>query len=96
LHLGLHLKLRLLPQGRNAAEITKNELARHFHLRSDEAATALGVGLTVLKRICRQHNIKRWPYRKIQSLERLIEHVQVRQLMQRLRFTLTCFADLLC
>ena len=30
-----------------------------------EAATELGVSQTQMKRICRAHNIRRWPYRKV-------------------------------
>jgi hypothetical protein len=40
------------------------------------AAAKLGVGVTVLKKYCRRFSIARWPYRKRQSLAKLIECVQ--------------------
>jgi hypothetical protein len=46
---------------------------------SEEAARKLGVGLTVLKRICRKFGVPRWPYRKLKSLDRLITNVEVRE-----------------
>lgn len=45
---------------------------------SEEAAKRLGVGLTVLKRICRKFGVPRWPFRKLKSLDRLITNVEVR------------------
>lgn len=65
-------------QGRIASEITREELAECFNMASEEAAKKLGVGLTVLKRICRKFGVPRWPYRKLKSLDRLITNVEVR------------------
>jgi hypothetical protein len=39
------------------------------------AAQKLGVGVTVLKKYCRKFQIPRWPYRKLKSMEKLIESV---------------------
>lgn len=41
-----------------------------------EAARDLGVGVTVLKTFCRQFDISRWPSRKINQLQELINDVQ--------------------
>ena len=38
-----------------------------------QAAADLAVGVTTLKKVCRRHNIGRWPYRKRCSLNRLID-----------------------
>ncbi|KAI7838799.1 hypothetical protein COHA_007414 [Chlorella ohadii] len=38
-----------------------------------QAASALNVGVTTLKKICRVNAIGRWPFRKRSSLDRLIE-----------------------
>ena len=65
-------------QGRIASEITREELSDCFGMPSEEAAKKLGVGLTVLKRICRKFGVPRWPYRKLKSLDRLISNVEVR------------------
>ncbi|KAK9808846.1 hypothetical protein WJX72_004877 [[Myrmecia] bisecta] len=62
--------------GRLSSEITQEELSAYFHLPSEEACKQLGVGLTVLKRQCRRFGIRRWPFRKMKSLERLIENVE--------------------
>lgn len=47
-----------------------------FDLPITAAARRLGVSLTVLKMRVRKHGIKRWPYRKLSSLDKLIESVQ--------------------
>eukprot|EP00327_Prymnesium_parvum_P047176 CAMPEP_0205876220 /NCGR_PEP_ID=MMETSP1083-20121108/13675_1 /ASSEMBLY_ACC=CAM_ASM_000430 /TAXON_ID=97485 /ORGANISM="Prymnesium parvum, Strain Texoma1" /LENGTH=116 /DNA_ID=CAMNT_0053238953 /DNA_START=63 /DNA_END=409 /DNA_ORIENTATION=+ len=48
-------------------------IARYFHMPIVEAAGILGVCTTVLKKVCRRHGIKRWPQRKLQSLNKRIE-----------------------
>ena len=67
---------RRVRQFRSASEITQEELASCFHLPSEAACRKLGIGLTVLKRQCRKFGIKRWPFRKMKSLDRLITNVQ--------------------
>mmetsp|Transcript_39664 Transcript_39664/g.99711 ORF Transcript_39664/g.99711 Transcript_39664/m.99711 type:complete len:332 (-) Transcript_39664:140-1135(-) len=51
-------------------------IARYFHLPIHQAAEALNVGETWLKQKMREHDIKRWPYRKVKSLDKLVEKVQ--------------------
>lgn len=51
----------------NEAEFRK-KVQTVFHLPISEAAYALGVGVTVLKKQCRQINIPRWPYRSLPAL----------------------------
>uniref|UniRef100_A0A7I4CLI9 RWP-RK domain-containing protein n=1 Tax=Physcomitrium patens TaxID=3218 RepID=A0A7I4CLI9_PHYPA len=53
------------PQKSNAA-------AQHFHLPINAAAKELGICPTVLKKICRRNGMRRWPHRKIKSIERII------------------------
>ena len=60
---------------RRVADITRDDLASLFHLPAELACRELGIGLTVLKRRAREVGIQRWPFRKMKSLERLIEHV---------------------
>jgi hypothetical protein len=60
---------------RSAVAITREDLASCFHMPSEQACRKLGIGLTVLKRQCRKFGIKRWPFRKIKSLDRLINNV---------------------
>ncbi|XP_021729167.1 protein RKD4-like [Chenopodium quinoa] len=52
------------------------EIRKYFDLPISKAAKELNVGLTVLKKRCRELNIKRWPHRKIKSLEALINSVK--------------------
>ena len=47
-------------------DIPIENVARYFHLPIHLAADALKVGETWLKQKCREHNIKRWPYRKVE------------------------------
>ena len=37
----------------------------------------LGIGLSVLKRVCRTIGLARWPYRKRQSLRNVIEQTKM-------------------
>eukprot|EP00887_Chlorella_sp_A99_P002283 scaffold10.g2283.t1 len=55
---------RRAPQraGRLVSTITREELESCFHMPSEQACKHLGVGLTILKRVCRRFGIPRWPY----------------------------------
>eukprot|EP01080_Neovahlkampfia_damariscottae_P012318 gene12318-5992_t len=44
---------------------TFEELQKFFYKPLNVAAKKLGIGRTLLKQICRQYGIKRWPYRKV-------------------------------
>jgi hypothetical protein len=46
-------------------EITFEDLQHNFEFPIKEAAVNLHVSLTQLKRICRDHDIPRWPHRKV-------------------------------
>ncbi|PWA45641.1 hypothetical protein CTI12_AA517760 [Artemisia annua] len=58
------------------SHITREMITRHFYMAVDQAAKKLGVGLSSLKRQCRVMGIKRWPCRKLNSLQELIKHFQ--------------------
>eukprot|EP00741_Cyanophora_paradoxa_P000740 tig00000441_g713.t1 len=45
-------------------------MRRHFKVPSEEAVRALGLSGTTMKRVCRKCGIKRWPFRKFDSLRR--------------------------
>ncbi|OIW19386.1 hypothetical protein TanjilG_16859 [Lupinus angustifolius] len=53
-----------------------DEIKKHFGVPISEAAKEMNVGLTFLKRRCRELNIMRWPHRKLKSLELLISNVK--------------------
>eukprot|EP01028_Stygiella_incarcerata_P006714 TRINITY_DN2730_c0_g2_i1.p1 TRINITY_DN2730_c0_g2~~TRINITY_DN2730_c0_g2_i1.p1 ORF type:complete len:522 (+),score=181.27 TRINITY_DN2730_c0_g2_i1:67-1632(+) len=55
---------------RKSVQLTAEEVACYFHLPLDEAARAIGVSPSILKRTCRKLGIKRWPFRKIKSLQK--------------------------
>ncbi|DBB03216.1 TPA: hypothetical protein ACH3X1_013302 [Trebouxia sp. C0004] len=48
----------------------------YFDVPIQVAAMRLGLGVTTLKRICRDNNISRWPYRKRKSLGTLIDRTK--------------------
>ncbi|XP_065856907.1 protein RKD5 [Euphorbia lathyris] len=58
------------------ARIAKEDLVKYFDLPIAEASKNLKVGVTVLKRKCREFGIPRWPHRKIKSLDNLIRNLQ--------------------
>lgn len=68
--------IRAHGKGSKARIITKNSLREVYHLPISRAAAHLDVGSTVLKKYCRKFNIQRWPYRKINSLHKLIDAVE--------------------
>lgn len=41
-----------------------------------EAARQLGIGLSVLKRICREMGLVRWPFRKRKSLNNVMQQTK--------------------
>ncbi|GAV83047.1 RWP-RK domain-containing protein [Cephalotus follicularis] len=56
--------------------IALEDLVKYFGLPIVEASRNLRVGVTVLKRKCREFGIPRWPHRKIKSLDSLIQNLQ--------------------
>lgn len=54
------------------------DIKKHFNVPITRAAKELNVGLTVLKKRCRELKITRWPHRKIKSLKALISNAKVR------------------
>lgn len=53
------------------------EIQKHFRVPIAEAAKEMNVGLTLLKKRCRELNIGRWPHRKLRSLASLIDNAKV-------------------
>ncbi|KAL4517531.1 hypothetical protein Ndes2437B_g06760 [Nannochloris sp. 'desiccata'] len=53
------------------------ELAPYFYYPINEAAKRLKICPTVLKKICRKHGLRRWPHRKLQSIERALEKLHL-------------------
>ncbi|KAL6993362.1 hypothetical protein U1Q18_011479 [Sarracenia purpurea var. burkii] len=61
---------------KDVARLALADLAKYFDLPIVEASRNLKVGLTVLKKKCREFGIPRWPHRKIKSLDSLIRDLQ--------------------
>ncbi|CAL4885344.1 unnamed protein product [Urochloa decumbens] len=62
--------------GSKAKTLTFELVSQHFSVPINQAARELNVGLTVLKKRCRELGIPRWPHRKLQSVQKLIDDVQ--------------------
>lgn len=56
--------------------ITLVDIAQYFHLPIRDASKTLKIGVSILKRKCRQYGIPRWPHRKIKSLDSLIHDLE--------------------
>ncbi|KAK3132020.1 hypothetical protein QOZ80_6AG0514720 [Eleusine coracana subsp. coracana] len=59
--------------------LTFELVSQYFYMPITQAARELDVGLTLLKKRCRELGIPRWPHRKMKSLQTLINNVQVLQ-----------------
>jgi len=83
---------------RSKTTITLTELNPYFHMPIKEASKKLGISTTVLKRICRENNINRWPHRKIKSLDKQIKckilRVQVPNYISNYDYALPQLVDL--
>ncbi|KAL5655696.1 hypothetical protein ACJX0J_035015, partial [Zea mays] len=53
-----------------------DELRKYFCMPITRAAREMNVGLTVLKKRCRELGVARWPHRKMKSLKSLMANVQ--------------------
>ncbi|GLJ48884.1 hypothetical protein SUGI_1031000 [Cryptomeria japonica] len=59
-------------QRERTGKLKISDLAAYFHLPINVAAKELAICPTVLKKICRRNGMRRWPHRKIKSIERII------------------------
>ncbi|KAL4584059.1 hypothetical protein LXL04_008649 [Taraxacum kok-saghyz] len=56
--------------------LSRETISKYFYMPITQAAKELNVGLTLLKKRCRELGIRRWPHRKLMSLQTLINNVQ--------------------
>nr|GMC52641.1 protein RKD1-like [Ipomoea batatas] len=61
---------------KSALILSKETISNYFYMPINQAAKELNVGLTQLKKRCRRLGIRRWPHRKLNSLQTLINNVQ--------------------
>jgi len=64
--------------GRKPKDVAFNVIASKFNMPIDAAARDLGVCTTVIKKVCRQNGVQRWPYRRIRSVIKPILHLQAK------------------
>lgn len=57
--------------------LSRETISNYFYMPITQAAKELNVGLTLLKKRCRELGIRRWPHRKLASLQTLIRNIQV-------------------
>ncbi|KAK1260722.1 Protein RKD2 [Acorus gramineus] len=72
----MKVKKAVVERGREEKQITFDELSRYFYMPITQAAKELNVGLTLLKKKCRELGIPRWPHRKMKSMQTLIQNVK--------------------
>ncbi|XP_004508743.1 protein RKD4 [Cicer arietinum] len=60
----------------NAKNLSRKIISQYFYMPITQAARELNVGLTFLKKRCRELGIRRWPHRKLMSLQTLINNFQ--------------------
>ncbi|XP_010462778.1 PREDICTED: protein RKD1-like [Camelina sativa] len=62
--------------------LSKEIISLYFYMPITQAAKELNIGLTLLKKRCRELGIQRWPHRKLMSLLKLISNVKELQKME--------------
>ncbi|KAL4585195.1 hypothetical protein LXL04_009810 [Taraxacum kok-saghyz] len=56
--------------------LSREKISKYFYMPITQAAKELNVGITLLKKRCRELGILRWPHRKLMSLQNVINNVQ--------------------
>ncbi|KAK8604520.1 hypothetical protein V6N13_099460 [Hibiscus sabdariffa] len=56
--------------------LSRKVISQYFYMPITRAARELNVGLTLLKKRCRELGIRRWPHRKLMSLRALINNIE--------------------
>ncbi|XP_038990242.1 protein RKD1-like [Phoenix dactylifera] len=69
-------KMRKLRESREEKALTFEEVSHYFYMPITQAAKELNIGVTLLKKKCRELGIPRWPHRKLKSLQALIKNVK--------------------
>ncbi|KAK4794220.1 hypothetical protein SAY86_012214 [Trapa natans] len=75
---GTNPRTSLAKQRERAGKLTLRDMAHYFHLPLENAAEILELCPTVVKKICRRGGLRRWPHRKIRSLQKQIRKLQPR------------------
>ncbi|GAA0160389.1 hypothetical protein LIER_39032 [Lithospermum erythrorhizon] len=67
------------PASNHLDTLALEDIAKYFDIPIIQASRKLRVGLTLLKKKCREFGIPRWPHRKIKSLDLLIRSLQIQR-----------------
>jgi len=62
---------------KRSSSLQYDDIKKHFDVPLTMAAKKMNVGVTHLKKRCRELNITRWPHRKLRSLMLLIDNLKV-------------------
>jgi hypothetical protein len=62
---------------KRSSSLQYDDIKKHFDVPLTMAAKKMNVGVTLLKKRCRELNITRWPHRKLRSLMVLIDNLKV-------------------
>ena len=57
-------------QAEKERSLSLADIVQYFHLPLEEAAKQLRVCVATLKRSCRDHGIRSWPFRKLRAIKR--------------------------
>lgn len=66
-------------KGKPGVKLSLADLQGQFGVGLKDAANALGVCTTTLKRACRRHGIQRWPRRALQKVARALDEMERRK-----------------
>ncbi|KAK4362232.1 hypothetical protein RND71_017473 [Anisodus tanguticus] len=56
--------------------LSRDTISKYFYMPITQAAKELNIGLTLLKKRCRDLGIRWWPHRKLMSLQTLIKNIK--------------------
>jgi hypothetical protein len=65
-----------VPLSARCERITYEELRKCFHLPIIDAAERMGICATLLRKVVRKFNVKRWPHRQIQKIDTCVSHLR--------------------
>lgn len=69
-----------LSKRRSSSGQSVEELRKYFYLPIQSVSKELGICTTILKKLCRNNNIQKWPYRQIKSLTCAIQSLEMAML----------------
>eukprot|EP00752_Nemacystus_decipiens_P011077 g9841.t1 len=62
-----------------ARRVPLSIMREYFNFSLRQAADAMSISVTSLKRLCRRHGVKRWPHRQLSGLNRAVAHLEEKQ-----------------